>query len=649
MRARSDAQIRALTGLFRTRLAGGEPAEALLPEAFAAVREAAVRTIGERPFDMQVMGGAVLHLGKVAEMQAGEGKTLTATMPAYLNALSGEPVHVMTADGYLARRDASRMAPVYRFLGLEVGVVLPEMPPEERRRQYAADVAYGHSYEFGFDYLRDNMAWSPEDCVQRGLHYAIADDGDSILLNEARAPLMISGPAELASASEGRMTFAEIMQHDYLRLYPRLAALSGVAATESGAYRDAYGLEVVTIPASRPTIRIDHLDAVYTDARGKLNGIGAEVAARHAAGQPVLVGTISAGQSEAIAALLSQRGITHEVLGAQDPQHDARILAEAARPGAVTVATLMTGRGIDIRLGGADGAARDTVANLGGLCVLGAEHHWLRRVDSQLRDLAGRRGEPGESKFFFSLEDDFFARFFPPKASARMRHRVKEGAEREITSEIGYAQAALEAQTMASLLAELEYDDVLARQQRVFYDDRRIVLLRDGLRDRVRRMIDEVIRDRVTAARNPADTDLWRELRALYPVSITPGALAADRGRAPGKLPPEFVIESVCADAQAAYDRREADLGADILREVETRVMLSVADRKWREHLQRMHGLCDEIRRHDLRGGNRLDEYRREAAQAFTTLRRDMREESVGNLFNLQIEVVDPGQAESAG
>lgn len=759
MKARSDAQLRALTGSFAERLADGQSLEDLLPEAFAAVREAAVRTIGERPFDVQVMGGAVLHLGMVAEMSTGEGKTLTATMPAYLNALSGTPVHVMTANGYLARRDSQWMAPIYRFLGLTTGLVLPreEQGLEDRRAAYHAGITYGTWQQFGYDYLYDNCAWEPDECVQRGHGLGIVDEADLEMIDQARQVLRVfadakrpnpwhaefakitprlhraaegagdyevdektwtvsllepgakkienwlgidnlydlanirlaewlssalaakelyhagrdylvtdgklvaidrltgrpdhdrvfeNGVQQAIEAKEGlrisreRVTLAEIQEHDYLRLYQRLAAMAGVAASESDAYRGVYGLDVVTIPANRPAIRLDHLDAVHSDTQAKLNAIADEAQARHTTGQPVLIGTISVAQSEAISALLAERGIAHKVLNARNHQREAEILAEAGRPGAVTVVTQMAGRGVDIRLGGADGAARDKAADLGGLCVLGAERHCLRRLDLHLRGRAGRRGDPGESKFFLSLDDDLLARIVSPKRAARLRRLIKDhAAENKMTSwAIGSAQDDLQASATTSLLQALEYDAVLASQQRVIYADRRIVLFQDGLQDHVRHMIDKVIRQYVTATQSPDETRLWRALRELYPVSITPNKLAADRGCAPDDLSREFVIERVCADAQAAYGRREAELGADFMRTLEAKVILSVTDRQWREHLQHMHGLREGIHLRSLGGRSPLADYRREADQAFTELRHAIQEHSVGNLFNLKVE-----------
>jgi preprotein translocase subunit SecA len=766
MKAYTDVDLRALTVSFKRRVSDGEPLEGLLPEAFAAVREAAARAIGERPFDVQVMGAAVLHLGMVAEMRAGEGKTLTAVMPAYLNALSGKSVHVITANRYLAQRDARWMAPVYRVLGMTTGLILPagEQDAASRRAAYRADVTYGSWEQFSIDYLKDNCAWRPDECVQRGQDIGIVDDADILMIDQARRVVAYSSkaklddpwPAKLAKfvsrlvrasdgagayaideraetvslfesgakkvedwlgienlyatanvsllsdltnalaakelyhrdrdylVTEGRLVFidklsgrpdpgkefvsglrqaveakeglhvsretmslAEIQAHDYLRLYLHLTAMASIASDESDAYRGAYGLEVVTIPANRPMVRVDHRDVAYSNTGLKLSAIADEVTARHTTGQPVLVGTTSVAQCAAVSALLSERGIAHEVLNAWDYQREAQVLAEAGRPGAVTVVTPVAGCGIGIRLGGADGTARDRAVALGGLCVLGAERRWPRRADLQLRDWAGRQGDPGESKFILSYDDDLFTGVLGPKSANRLSRLFEDGANdsKIMSRAIASSQMEFQARTTASLLEALDYDAVLAEQQRVIYADRRAVLLRADLRERVRGIIASAVRRHVMAAQNPADTRLWQALRALYPISVTPDALAADRGCGPEDLPGEFVIERLIADAYATYDRREAELGAHIMREVEARVILSATDRQWREHLQRMHAaFYPGIRLRSLRSRTPLADYRREAAGMFTALRQAIQDQSVSYLFNSKVEIRDNSQ-----
>jgi preprotein translocase subunit SecA len=766
MKARSDAQLSALTGSFKTRLGNGENLQDLLPEAFAAVREAAVRTIGERPFDVQVMGAAALHLGKVAEVRAGEGTTLTAVMPAYLHALSGSPVHVITANAYLARRDAQRMAPVYRLLDVTTGLVLSreEQDLEDRRAAYRAEVTYGTWQQFSYDYLYDNCARDLDKCVQRGHGLAIADEADLVLIDQAREVSRVSskpqepnawharlvnitpglrrasggagdyevdvnartvsllesgarkvedwlgiddlyapgngiladlvtsalaakelyhkdrdylvadgklvvidpstgrpdphrvledGTHQAVEAKEGlqvspeRETLAEIPGHDYLRLYQRLAGIAGVAAGESDTYRAAYGLDVVTIPTRRPVIRRDHRDTFCLDTPAKLKAVADEAVARHATGQPVLIGTISVAEAESVSALLSGRGIAHEVLNGRNHQPEAEVLAGAGRLGAVTVVTLMAGRGVDIRLGGADGAARERVADLGGLCMLGAGRHRLRRPDLHLLARTGTQGDAGEAKFFLSPDDELLAWLLSPKQAAQVRRMVKAGPEQLIGfgPAIGGAQDSFRAAATTSLLQSLEFDAVLAEQQRVIYADRRTVLLREGLRDHARHLIDTVITGYVSAAQNPADARLWQSLRKLYPVGITPEGLAAD-GCAPEDLPRDLVIERVIADARSAYDRREAELGADATRAIEARVIVAVTDWYWREHLRRMHALRAGIHLRALGGRSPLADYRREAGQAFNELRHTIQASSAGYLFQ---ETAAKGNTEPRG
>jgi preprotein translocase subunit SecA len=760
MRARSDAELRGVTATLRGRVAGGAPLEDVLAEAFAAVREAAARAIGDRPFDVQVMGAGVLHLGQVAEMRTGEGKTLTAVMPAYLHALSGSPVHVLTANEFLARRDAEWMGPVYRFLGLTTGLVLPEdaRAATERRAAYQADVTYGAWHQFGLDYLRDNQVTDARDGVQRGHGLAIVDEADLVMIDYARVPLVVSsgvadpgswprdmtrlaarlrraaggtgdyevdertrtvsllgtgvaraedwlgiddlyaganirlarllssvlaarelylrdrdylvadgrlvqidqlsgrpGPGsqfetdlqQALEAKEGlpvsrsRVKMAEILEQEYLHLYQRLAAMTGTAAGESGAYRAVYGLDVVTIPANRPAIRIDHLDLTYADARAKLTAVADAAQERHAAGQPVLIGTVSVAQSVAVSELLNGRGIAHEVLSARNQEREAEILAEAGRRGAVTVVTQMAGRGVDIRLGGADGAARDEVAELGGLCVLGAERQASRRLDEHLRGRAGRQGDPGESRFYLSLDDDLLMRVLKatPRSTKVLRWLTKgtAGSEGKLSDwSVRDYQARLAAAATASLVQALEYDVVLAGQRHRIYAGRRAVLLGDGLRDQVRRMIDTVIRERVTAAPSPDDPGLWRALRDLYPVSVTPGGLAAERACAPAGLPAEFVIERVSADARAAYRRREAEVGAGLMPAREASVILAVTDQQWREHLLRMAALRSHAS--FLGGRSPLGWYQREAGRACTELRQAIGQHSAARLFGLETD-----------
>jgi preprotein translocase subunit SecA len=810
----SDAELRAMTPQFRERLADGETLDDLLPEAFAAVREAAKRTLGQRHFDVQIMGGAALHGGNIAEMRTGEGKTLVATLPAYLNALAGQGVHVVTVNDYLAKRDSEWMGRVHRFLGLEVGVILAQMTPEERRKQYAADITYGTNNEFGFDYLRDNMAWGLEECVQRGHVYAIVDEVDSILIDEARTPLIISGPAEQSArwytefakiaprlrkseeeddggdyevdekkrtvgvlesgvekvedwlgidnlydsvntplvsflnnaikakelykrdkdyvvingevlivdeftgrilhgrrynegmhqaieAKEGvviqneNQTLATITLQNYFRLYDKLAGMTGTAQTEANEFHQIYKLGVVPIPTNKPMIRADHSDMVYQTAQAKFDAVVDDLVERYEAGQPVLVGTTSVEKSEVLSRLLKRRGVPHEVLNAKNHEREAAIVAQAGRKGAITVATNMAGRGTDIMLGGnpefiadqelhqrglspvetpedyekawpeaVDKAKRavaeehEEVIGLGGLYVLGTERHESRRIDNQLRGRSGRQGDPGESRFYLSLEDDLMRMFNSDKV-AHFMEWLKTPPEVPIESKavsrsIRSAQTQVEQQNFEIRKDVLKYDDVLNRQRKVIYGERREVLEGADLHEQVRQMIDEVITAYVTGATEegfPEEWDLdrlWTAFRELYHPSLTIDEVIEEVGGDRAGLSRDFLIEILKEDAQKAYDQREQELTPEVMRELERRVVLSVLDRKWREHLYEMDYLREGIGLRAMAQRDPLIEYQREGYDLFNSMMEGIKEESVGNLFNLQVEVQENPIVEDA-
>ncbi len=801
--ALSDAELRALTDEFRQRHADGESLDDLMPEAFAAVREAAKRTLGQRPFDVQVMGGAAMHLGNIAEMKTGEGKTLAAVMPSYLNALAGRGVHVVTVNDYLAKRDAEWMGRIHRFLGLEVGMILAAMEPDERRRQYAADVTYGTNNEFGFDYLRDNMAWGLEECVQRGHYFAIVDEVDSILIDEARTPLIISGPADQNSvwfaefakmaarlrravdgqgdyevdekkrtvgilesgvakiedwlgidnlyapanthlvgflnnaikakelfkrdrdyvvsdgqvlivddftgrilhgrrysegmhqaieAKEGvkimdeNQTLATITLQNYFRLYEKLAGMTGTALTEANEFHQTYKLGVVPIPTNRPMIRIDQPDVVYKTEQAKFDAVVEDIAARHEAGQPVLVGTVSVEKSELLSRMLKRRGIPHEVLNAKYHEREAAIIAQAGRKGAVTVATNMAGRGTDIMLGGnpefiadlelhqrglspvdtpedfeaawpeavekarrAVAEEHDEVVALGGLYVLGTERHESRRIDNQLRGRSGRQGDPGESRFYLSFEDDLMRRFSGDRVAHLLEMaRLPDDVPIEnkmVTRSIRSAQTQVEHLNFEIRKDLLKYDDVMNRQRQVVYAERHRVLAGEDLHEQVLGMISEVIADYVAKATAEGfaeewDLDeLWRAFRRLYPISFTVDDLAEQEGGERSFLTAGIITERVQADALAAYERREAELTPEILRDFERRVILSVLDAKWREHLYEMDYLREGISLRAMAQRDPLVEYQREGFELFSAMMDAIKEESVANLFNLVVEV----------
>jgi preprotein translocase subunit SecA len=801
--ALSDAELRAMTDEFRERYAAGESLDDLLPEAFATVREAARRTLGQRHFDVQIMGGAALHGGNIAEMRTGEGKTLTAVLPSYLNALSGQGVHVVTVNDYLAKRDSEWMGRVHRFLGLEVGVILSQQPPEERRKQYEADVTYGTNNEFGFDYLRDNMAWGLEECVQRGHNFAVVDEVDSILVDEARTPLIISGPAEQSArwytefakvaprlrrgedgegdyevdekkrtvgimesgvekvedwlgidnlydsvntplvsflnnaikakelykkdkdyvvingevlivdeftgrmlygrrynegmhqaieAKEGvqiqneNQTLATITLQNYFRLYDKLSGMTGTAMTEANEFHQIYKLGVVPIPTNMPMIRDDQSDVVYRTVAVKFDAVVADIVERHANGQPVLVGTTSVEKSETLSRMLKRSGVPHEVLNAKYHEREAAIIAQAGRKGAVTVATNMAGRGTDIMLGGnpdfladielhqrglspvdtpedyeaawaeavekAKGAVaeeHEQVVAAGGLYVLGTERHESRRIDNQLRGRAGRQGDPGLSRFYLSLEDDLMRMFNADKVAHFMEWLKTDPdvpiVSKPVTRSIRSAQTQVEQQNFEIRKDVLKYDDVLNRQRKVIYSERRRVLEGADLHEQIRDMINEVIAGYVAGATSegfPEEWDLdqlWRAFRELYHATLTVDDVIEEAGGERSGLSQEFLTEIIRADTQAAYDRREEELTPEVMRELERRVVLSVLDRKWREHLYEMDYLREGIGLRAWAQRDPLVEYQREGFDMFTAMMEGIKEESVGNLFNLQVEV----------
>ena len=810
--ALSDAELRAMTDQLRQRHADGESLDDLMPEAFAAIREAAKRTIGQRLFDVQLMGGAALHMGNIAEMKTGEGKTVTAALPAYLNALTGKGVHIVTVNDYLARFHAEWMGRIHHFLGIEVGVILAQMEPDERRKQYQADITYGTNNEFGFDYLRDNMAWGLEECVQRGHNFAIVDEVDSILIDEARTPLIISGPADQNSrwylefakiaprlrrgedgegdyevdekkrtvgimeagvekvedwlgidnlyesvntplvsflnnalkakelykkdkdyviingevlivdeftgrmlhgrrysegmhqaieAKEGvqikdeNQTFATITLQNYFRLYDKLAGMTGTAQTEANEFQQTYKLGVVPIPTNKPMIRADQADMVYQSVQAKFEACVDDIAERHAAGQPVLVGTTSVEKSELVSRMLKRKGIPHEVLNAKYHEREAAIIAQAGRKGAVTVATNMAGRGTDIMLGGnpefiadlelhhrglspvdtpddfeaawpeAVEKARRAVAEehgevvaAGGLYVLGTERHESRRIDNQLRGRSGRQGDPGESRFYLSLEDDLM-RMFNAEKVAHIMEWLKTPPDVPIESKtvsrsIRSAQTQVEQQNFEIRKELLKYDDVMNRQRHVIYAERRQVLEGADMHEQIRGMIDDVVAGYVAGATSegfPEEWDLdqlWRAFRQLYPVGLSLDKLTEEAGGERAGLSADFITEMMRQDAQAAYDRREAELSPEVMRDLERQVVLSVLDRKWREHLYEMDYLREGIGLRAWAQRDPLVEYQNEGYTMFDTMKEGIKEESVGSLFNLQVQVQESPILEAA-
>ena len=796
----SDEELRAKTQEFKTRLTQGEDLDDLLPEAFAVVREAAKRTLGQRHYDVQLMGGAAMHMGNIAEMKTGEGKTLVATLPSYLNALAGKGVHVVTTNDYLAERDSEWMGRIHRFLGLTVGVIVNSMSPSERREAYNCDVTYGTNNEFGFDYLRDNMAWSLEDCVQREHFFAVVDEVDSILIDEARTPLIISGPADKATkwyvefsnivnqlsrdthyevdekkktvavieagvtkveqllgienlyeaanttligylnnavrAKElfkrdkdyvvmngellivdehtGRMlsgrrysdglhqaleakerieiqnenqTLATITLQNYFRLYSKISGMTGTAMTEASEFHQIYKLGVVPIPTNRPMQRIDAADLVYKSEVGKFIAVAQDIVERHRKGQPVLVGTVSVEKSEELSAVLKKNGVPHEVLNAKHHEREAMIIARAGVKGAVTVATNMAGRGTDIMLGGnpefmadfelqrrgispvenaaeyeaawptelakqkeAVASGHEEVVALGGLYVLGTERHESRRIDNQLRGRSGRQGDPGESRFYLSLQDDLMRRF-----NSGMVERFLSAAglpedapieSKMVSNAIKSAQTQVEAQNFEIRKNVLKYDDVMNRQRGVIYGERRLVLEGEDISTQVGQFLADTIQayvDAETAEGFAEDWDLeklWTALRLVYPISLTVDGLISEVGSI-GGLDAEFLAARIIEDAEAAYIKREAELGPEVMRELERKVLLSVLDRKWREHLYEMDYLQEGIGLRAMAQRDPLVEYQREGYELFSAMMDAIKEELASLVFNVEVNIED--------
>ena len=757
MQRLSDAELRAKTDTLRERADPDDPTslDALMPEAFAVVREASVRTMGLRHYDVQMVGASVLHEGAVAEMKTGEGKTLTAVPAVYLNALLGRGVHMVTVNDYLAQRDADWMRPIYDFLGISVGVIQPMMPETSRRDQYACDVTFGTNSEFGFDYLRDNMAVRLDDCVQRGHDFCIVDEVDSILIDEARTPLIISGIPEAAADTyyrfarviptlkkgddyevdekqrtvsptesgvdkvekalgienlyldingglvnhliqalrahalynrddeyivrdgevlivdeftgrvlEGRryseglhqaieakegvaireenQTLATITLQNYFRMYDKLSGMTGTAATEATEFDKIYKMEVVSVPTNRPMIREDHNDFIFKTRDAKWAAVIEDIAESHERGQPVLVGTISVEVSEELSGKLTRRGIPHEVLNAKQHDREAEIIKDAGQTGAVTIATNMAGRGVDIKLG-------EGIADLGGLYVLGTERHESRRIDNQLRGRSGRQGDPGKSRFYLSAEDDLI-RIFSGDRMYKVLDRL--GPSEDIPIEAGIlsktvegAQKKVEEQNFGIRKRVLEYDDVLNKQREVVYRERRQVLEGEDLTEQAKDWIAETLVGVVDTYDNdtlpPSEWDLdalFAQLATYYPVSFGPADLDL------ATLTREELLDRLEDDAMAAYEAREAELGDNeesghpLIRDLERYVLLSTVDQHWREHLYDMDYLREGIHLRALGQKDPLSEYRLEGHDMFEDMMDGVKSEFVRYMFHLEVE-----------
>jgi preprotein translocase subunit SecA len=778
--ALSDADLRAKTAEFKQRLENGETLEEILFEAFAAVREARKRESGQRLFDVQLMGGIALHEGDIAEMKTGEGKTFVASLPLYLNSLPGDNVHLVTVNDYLAKRDAEWNGGVYQRLDTTVGHIQNMMPFAERRAAYEADITYGTNSEFGFDYLRDNMAVSIDGVVQRGHVYAIVDEVDSILIDEARTPLIISGEPETAAKTyydfarvvkeldgrpmtrkamkgedetelsgadylydekfktvspaqsaidkvehalgidnlydprnvqlvnhliqalkaqslykndveyviqdgevkivdeftgrimEGRrwseglhqaveakegvrireenVTLATITLQNYFRLYDKLAGMTGTAKTEEKEFVEIYNLHVVEIPTNVAVARADENDYIFKSKDAKWQAVVEDIAERHEEGQPVLVGTIAVETSEYLSELLKRRGIPHNVLNAKEHEREAEIIQFAGETGAVTIATNMAGRGVDIKID-------DHVRSVGGLYVLGTERHEARRIDNQLRGRSGRQGDPGESRFYLSAQDDLVRLFAGDRIHGIMnRFKIPDDQPMEagiLSRQIENAQKKVEEQNFVMRKNVLKYDDVMNTQRMVIYEQRSRVLAGDDLSDEIRQWIEEVVAANVAQFTEAEVSEEWdldglvAQMQALYGTDMTAQELRDEVDVASR----DALTEEFTEDALDTYTEREEAFTAELMREIERYVILQVVDGRWREHLESMDYLREGVHLRAMAQKDPLVEYRSEGHAMFEELGRVIREEVVLTLFHVEVareeaEQLQPAQAD---
>ncbi|GAB2502292.1 preprotein translocase subunit SecA [Lysobacter humi (ex Lee et al. 2017)] len=810
MQALDDEALKAKTAEFQQRIANGESVDKLLPEAFAVCREASVRVLGMRHFDVQLVGGMVLHLGKIAEMRTGEGKTLTATLPVYLNALTGKGVHVVTVNDYLARRDAATMGKLYGWLGLTTSVVYPGMPHGEKHAAYAADITYATNNEIGFDYLRDNMALSKGDRVQRGLNYAIVDEVDSILIDEARTPLIISGPADespelyirvnrivpqltrqateegegdfwvdekakqvhmsesgqehaerllreagilgedddlydpknlsvvhhlnaamrahaiyqrdvdyivrdgevvivdeftgrtlpgrrwsdglhqAVEAKEGvpvqreNQTLASITFQNLFRMYGKLAGMTGTADTEAYEFQSIYGLEVTVIPTNRQMIRKDHPDAVFLNKAGKFRAVVNEIKDCYAKQQPVLVGTTSIEVSEMLSEQLRVAGIPHEVLNAKQHEREAHIVAQAGRPGGITIATNMAGRGTDIVLGGSleselaqleaagevDDVTRqrlksewqarhEAVKAAGGLHIIGTERHESRRIDNQLRGRSGRQGDPGSSRFYLSLEDNLmriFAADWVQKVMARMGLKEDDIIESPlVTKQIANAQRKVEAHNFDIRKNLLEYDDVNNDQRKVIYGQRDELLEAEDVGENVAAIRGDVVAETVERFVPPNSIDEQWDLPGLEATLAEDFGVQVDLqrlSRESSTLDAEGILQHVDQAVGEHFAQRESQLGAETMRMLEKHIMLNVLDDNWKQHLARMDYLRQGIHLRGYAQKQPKQEYKKEAFELFSNMLEKVKREVVTMLARVRIrteeEIAEMEAAERA-
>lgn len=681
MQALSDDELRAKTREFKDRLIAGETLDDLLVEAFAVVREAADRVLHMKPYRVQLMGGIVLHQGRIAEMKTGEGKTLVSTLPAYLNALEGKGVHIVTVNDYLAERDANWMGQVHRFLGLSVGVILNEYNNADRKAAYDCDITYITNNELGFDYLRDNMVMYKKDLVQRDLHYAIVDEVDSVLIDEARTPLIISGQGtkftgrimpgrrysdglhqaieakEHVEIKDESRTLATITFQNFFNKYDKKAGMTGTAKTEEKEFIDIYGMDVVEIPTNKPVARIDHEDSVYLTKKEKLNAVVEEIEKTHKTGQPVLVGTVNIAVSEELSSLLAKKEIKHSVLNAKFHKFEAEIISHAGEKGAVTIATNMAGRGTDIKLG-------EGVTELGGLKIIGTERHESRRIDNQLRGRAGRQGDPGESKFYLSLEDDLMRLFGSEKMMKVYKAlKVPEGHEiqdKSVSKQIEKAQKRIESNNFGIRRNLLDYDKVNNEQREEIYKERRRVLDGESMRDVIYKMINDVVKDDVemVAGIKPlAQLDLNQlNLTLRNEIPLAKITLSDEEEKKNDK---RAFIERLQKKALEVYHKKEkefneftkvnrpddvelgeedAALYNDGIREVERVILLKVIDSKWMNHIDNMEQLRESIGLQAYAQKDPVVQYKFIGYNMFKEMAKNVRHETINAMMHVQIE-----------
>jgi len=744
----SDEELRQKTEEFKGRLKKGETLDDVLPEAFAVVREASKRVLGLRHYDVQIIGGAVLHQGRISEMRTGEGKTLVATLPSYLNALAGKGVHIITVNDYLAKRDRDEMGRVHEFLGLTVGVIVHGQTQIEKQQMYNCDITYGTNNEFGFDYLRDNMVVYKEEKVQRDLNYVIVDEVDSILVDEARTPLIISGQGDKSTdfyriadffvkglleedylidekknsviltdegiaktekyfhlenyadpenmdiqhhlvqalkanhimknekdyivkdgeviivddftgrLMEGRRysdglhqaieakegvkvekeskTLATITFQNYFRMYSKLAGMTGTAETEEAEFREIYGLDVIVIPTHMPIARQDNPDVVYKTIKGKYKCLVDEIVETYEKGQPVLVGTVSIDKSEVISGMLKKKGIPHQVLNAKYHEREAEIIALAGQKGSVTIATNMAGRGTDIKLG-------EGVVDLGGLKILGTERHESRRIDNQLRGRAGRQGDPGESRFYISLEDDLMRIF----GSERLGNMIdKLGLQEDdaieskmVSGAIESAQRKVEGNNFDVRKNVVKYDDVMNKQREIIYKQRQEVLMGANIKDQIQAMIKDVIESSVTThisgVDDTFDDEINKLIKYMEDIYLPKGEVTAEEI---SKLSNDEIIDLLLDKATKLYDGKEVEFGEEQMREIERVILLKIVDSKWMDHIDSMDHLKQGIGLRAYKQQDPAQAYQMEGSEMFAEMIENIKHETVKYLFHVKVE-----------